>query len=230
MEQSELIAVFDQQADLYDSRRARTRAISEALFLVLESVFFSLPERAHILCVGAGTGDELLYLAHRFPGWKFTVVEPSSRMMEICQRKAEEQGCLDRCHFHCGLLDSLSEDTLYDGATAFLVSQFMLDSRQRVRFFQLIGQRLTREGGLVSADLATVPEAFDFMVESWMRLTSNESPSREQIENAKTIYRSDVAVVSPVEVEALLMESGFTCVVPVYQAGLLRGWFSKRSS
>jgi tRNA (cmo5U34)-methyltransferase len=37
--------------------------------------------------VGAGTGDELVYLARCFPLWRFTVVEPSGATPRICGRR-----------------------------------------------------------------------------------------------------------------------------------------------
>lgn len=60
------------------------------------------PVNAHILCVGAGTGREVLYLAKQFPEWQFMVLEPAANMMDICQKNVERAGLTSRCEFHQG--------------------------------------------------------------------------------------------------------------------------------
>ena len=82
MNSQELEALFYQQAAGYDQQWARQAPIRDCLHFSLESVFSELPDNAHLLCVGAGTGQELLYLAARYPQWRFTAVEPSSAMMQ----------------------------------------------------------------------------------------------------------------------------------------------------
>ena len=42
-------------------------AIKDALHLLTGTVLSELPPKAKILCVGAGTGAEILYLAQKFP-------------------------------------------------------------------------------------------------------------------------------------------------------------------
>ena len=41
-----------------------------------------LPETAHILIVGCGTGYELSYLLEQHPDWTFTAIDPSAAMLE----------------------------------------------------------------------------------------------------------------------------------------------------
>lgn len=100
MRNDEIKAIFDQQATSYDERWARTAPIREALHFLLEAVFADLPADARILCVGAGTGEEIAYLARRFPRWSFTAVEPSGAMLKVCRNKAIEGGYAERCQFH----------------------------------------------------------------------------------------------------------------------------------
>ncbi len=121
---------------------------------MLESVFAELPAAARILCVGVGTGRELIHLAEKFPGWRFTVVEPSPAMLAVCRPRAAEEGITERCTFHEGYLDTLPPMDDHDGATCFLVSQFMLEQAARTAFFQQIRSRLKPDGILASADLA----------------------------------------------------------------------------
>jgi len=131
MQQHELDALFDQQAAGYDAQWARMAPIRESLLFLLESVFADLPEDARVLCVGAGTGAEIAHLARRFPRWRFLALDPSHRMIDACRARAERDGYIDRCTFHAGLLETLPGSDPFDGATCFLVSQFLLDTLSR---------------------------------------------------------------------------------------------------
>lgn len=153
MHQDEIRAIFDQQAASYDSRWTRTAPINNCLYLLLESLFIGLPADARILCVGGGTGAELTHLAQKNPAWRFTVVEPSGPMLEVCRQRADREGFATRCHFHQGYLDSLPATGPHDAATCFLVSQFILDRQERSDFFREISSKLTTEGILAGAKL-----------------------------------------------------------------------------
>jgi hypothetical protein len=68
MHQDEIKALFDRQAANYDAQWAKTVPIRNCLHLLLGSLFVELPSDARVLCVGVGTGDELVYLASKHPG------------------------------------------------------------------------------------------------------------------------------------------------------------------
>ena len=98
MRSDEIKAVFDQQAASYDERWARTAPIRNALHFLLEAVFAPLPAEARVLCIGAGTGEEILHLAQCRPGWTFTAVEPSGAMLHVLRDKAIRAGIEQRRH------------------------------------------------------------------------------------------------------------------------------------
>lgn len=88
--------LFDQKvADSYDKQTALW-AGREALFSFMRLILSELPADARILCVGAGTGTEIIALAQAFPQWQFTAVEPAPAMLDVCRRKAEESGIAPR--------------------------------------------------------------------------------------------------------------------------------------
>ena len=142
MNDDELRGVFDRMASGYDSKLARMAPINNGLYFLLESVLAGLPQEARILCVGVGTGTELIHLAGVFPGWRFTAVEPSGAMLDICRKRVDEAGLSSRCRFHEGYLESLPPEEMHDAATCFLVSQFILDAQARSDFFRQIANRL----------------------------------------------------------------------------------------
>lgn len=232
MDQDEIRALFDQQAAGYDQQWARTQPIRSCLYLLLDAAFADLPDDARVLCVGLGTGQELAHLARARPGWRFTAVEPSGEMLRRCRERAQAEGFLDRCAFHEGYLDSLPATDLFDAATCFLVSQFLLDRGERVDFFRGIAQRLRPGGLLASTDLAadTASSGYEVLLGAWARMMAAAEVAPEAIERMRRAYGQDVAVLPPAQVEAILREAGFALPVPFFQAGLIHGWLSRRDA
>lgn len=228
MQPEEIKEIFDQQAATYDQQWARMAAINNGLYFLMESVLASLPKAAHILCVGAGTGKELIYLAERFPQWLFTAVEPSAAMLNVCRQRVEERGMLNRCFFHEGYLDSLPGREKYNAATCFLVSQFILEEPVRVGFFREIADRLTTDGVLVSADLASGADSATYpaLMLAWMNMMAGADISVEKQNKMKAAYAKDVAILPPQQIASLIQAAGFDMPVQFYQAGLIHAWFA----
>ena len=230
MDQPQLDALFDQQAAGYDTQWARMAPIRESLHFLLEPVFADLPGDAQLLCVGAGTGAEIAHLARRFPRWQFLALDPSGQMIEMCRARAAREGFADRCAFHVGLLDSLPQADTFDGATCFLVSQFLLDPAARTAFFASIARHLRPGGMLAWADLAWDTAAPDFpaMLRLWLRTMSGAGLDADAIERMRAAYARDVAILPPDRVAALVADAGFEAPLRFHQAGMIHGWCARR--
>ncbi|RIA22722.1 tRNA (cmo5U34)-methyltransferase [Ectopseudomonas oleovorans] len=230
MRDEELKALFDQQAAGYDKQWAGMAPIREALYLLLEALFVGLPADARILCVGAGTGAEIAHLAERFPGWHFTALDPSGAMLEVCRQRAQRGGFLQRCEFHEGYLDTLAVGPAYDGATCFLVSQFLLEPAARTGFFRQIAQRLKPGGLLANADLASDihSPAYEVLLPGWMTLMSSAGVDAQMLERARAAYARDVAVLPAPQVAEIIQAAGFAAPTQFFQAGLMHGWLFPR--
>lgn len=231
MEQKEITAIFDQQASTYDQKWSELAPLNGALHMLTGSVLSTLPAEAEVLCVGAGTGTEILFLARKFPGWRFTAVEPSPAMLDVFRRRAEESGIASRCVFHHGFLDSLPGEGVFDAATAFLVSQFLLDRGERIRFFQSIAGRLRPGGIFVSSDLAGDMAAADCrsLLTVWFRLMKGSGVSPAEIERMRAAYVRDVAVLPPGEVREMIRLAGFELPVQFFQAGMIHAWYAGKA-
>ncbi|WP_165067312.1 class I SAM-dependent methyltransferase [Paludisphaera rhizosphaerae] len=232
MEREELQKVFDQKrASGYDQQWSRMAPLRDALHLLIGAVLSGLKTDARILCVGAGTGPELIYLAERFPTWRFVAVEPSGPMLDVCRRKAEERGFAARCEFHEGYLETLPPGEPFDAATCLLVSQFILDREARIGFFRGIADRLRPDGLLIDSDLAsaTNPSAYQSLRDVWFRVMRDGDLTPEAIEKMQAAYDRDVAVLPPDEVGAVISAGGFEPPIQFLQTGLIRAWYTRRS-
>lgn len=204
--------------------------IRESLHFLLGPVFANLPEDARLLCVGVGTGAEVAHLARRFPRWRFLALDPSAQMIATCRARAGRDGFADRCDFHVGLLETLPDDAAFDGATCFLVSQFLLDPAARTAFFAGIAKRLHAGGILAWADLAWDTAAPDYpaMLRLWLQAMSGVGLDDAAIERMRSAYSRDVAVLPPDRVAALVAAAGFEAPLRFHQAGMIHGWCARR--
>jgi tRNA (cmo5U34)-methyltransferase len=230
MDAQQLTSLFDHQAPTYDQQWARLAPFRDGLHLLIGSLFASLPADARILCVGAGTGAEILCLGALHPGWSFTAVEPSAGMLDVCRQRIAEHGMSSRCTFHGGFLDTLPGTAPFHAATCLLVSQFILDPVARSGLFRGTAGRLGDGGHLVSSDLSFDIESADYppMLDAWMRVLSTAVVTPEGVARLREAYARDVAVSPPQAVEAMIEAGGFDRPVQFFQAGLIRAWHARR--
>jgi tRNA (cmo5U34)-methyltransferase len=216
-------------APYYDERAAKFASVRDTLSFLVRLVLADLPSESRILCVGAGTGAELLDMARAFPAWRFIAVEPSPNMLEICFQKVDEAGIASRCHFHEGFLDSLPRTEPLNAATSILASQFLTDPNQRRDFFHQIATRLCPGGYLINADLASSlrSSAFESLFEIWMRV-HGQTP--EAAKASQKGWGKDVAVSRPGEIESIIAGAGFEPPILFYQALFIHAWHARRGA
>lgn len=223
--------MFDEaQAASYDAKFAKLAPLQAALHLVTQLALRALPSDARVLCVGAGTGAELLHLAAAFPGWRFTAVDPSEPMLRRCRLRVEAAGLGARCRFHEGTVETLPDDDgPFDGATALLVSQFLVAREARRGFFCAIAGRLRPGAPLMVADLAgaTPPGG---LLELWERAWLHADVPAEQVARIRDAFGKQVAVLPPEEVAAIIAAGGFEAPLQCYQGLLIHGWVARRSA
>ena len=233
MQDRESSVVFDQKhASSYDQQFAKLAPIRDALDLLIRIVLSELPTDARILCIGVGTGKELIDLAQAFPQWQFTAVEPAAPMLDICRQRAKECGIESRCTFHEGYLDSLPEAASFDAATCILVSHFFMEIEERRNFFRQIAARLRPEGYLVNADIASdmSTAAYKSLFEVWVRALKYSEMPAEAVEKFRAACGQDVAVLPPQEIASIIASSGFETPVLFLQTLFIHAWYSRLAS
>lgn len=223
---------FDlERARTYDQRNRKLSPLSESMLLQASIIFSELPSEAHVLCVGAGTGAELLYLAKAFPLWQFTALDPSESMLNLCKQKAVESGIHQRCTFHCGYIDSLPLTKPFDAATSILVSHFLVDKAERIAFFSQIAARLRPGALFVTADLSfdTSAPGFPVLMTNWLQLLKYADWPANEVDRLPEVYKQNVAMFAPTEVESIIQQGGFSQPVLFSQSIFIHAWFAKRS-
>ena len=80
---------FDaERAAAYDDRIRRLAPGYDLLQSTVASVLAArLPDDAHLLFVGAGTGAEIVTMGRNVSRWQFTAVDPSPDMLDRCRSR-----------------------------------------------------------------------------------------------------------------------------------------------
>lgn len=221
---------FNQEiADAYDRRNSALAPISDSLHFLLRLVLADLPADARVLCVGVGTGAEILSLARVYPGWSFVGVDPSDEMLAVGRHRLEQAGVLDRCE----LLQGYAQDAPHDGfdaAVSLLVAHFIKREDRRA-FYSAIHDRLKPGGCFASAEISGDLDAPEFpeMLEDWKRIQGLMGATPESLTKLGGMMRDVLSVLTPTETEAFWEEAGFPRPVPFFQAFMIRGWHAVRS-
>lgn len=219
------------QAENYDERWSKLAPINNGLHFLSRIILSDLPVNSNILCVGAGTGAELLFLAREFPDWSFTALDTSAEMLEVCRKKSEDAGISARCRFHQGTVDSLPSEIKYHAATAILVSQFILEKDERIGFFREILKRLKAGAYFINADLTSPDEEKSYveLTEAWAKMMMTTGLDLETAKQSTSQWGKMVAVSKQKEIESLILSAGFTSPTLFYQSLFIRAWFAKVS-
>ncbi|MEQ9367184.1 MAG: class I SAM-dependent methyltransferase, partial [Leptospirales bacterium] len=156
-------------AAAYDERNRKLAPISENLHFLIRLILGDLPASARILCVGVGTGSEIIKLAGVYPDWTFTGVDPSADMLAVCRARMADENLASRVELCHGHLADLPESEPYDAVLCLLVTQFVKDSRERQAMFQGLAERVKSQGYLINAEISDDLESPKFLqlLEKW---------------------------------------------------------------
>ena len=216
-------------SDSYDKRNSPLHPISDGLHFLVGLVMKTLPRNARILCVGVGTGAEILALATEHPAWSFVGVDPSASMLDVCRDRLATAGLLERCDLLHGYVQDVPVGEGFDAVLSLLVAHFIA-REDRPSFYAEILKRVTPGGYLISAEISFDLESPEFpaMLENWMQVQSLMGATPESLKALPHMLRETLCVLSPAETEAALCASGFTLPIRFFQAFMISGWYARR--
>jgi tRNA (cmo5U34)-methyltransferase len=224
--------MFNQKtAEAYDERFSKISPIRDNLNFLIRLVLEDLPDDAGILCVGVGTGIEVVELANAYPGWRFTAVEPSIHMLDVCRSKLTRNGLIDRCELVHGYVSDLAPGGSFDAVLCLLVTQFVTDSSKRQQMFDDMAGQLKAGGYLINAEISDdmSSAAFRDIFEKWKAMHRQAGATAEEAENIGKALSEHVAVEPPAAIERYLQNSGFSQPVEFFQSLLIHAWYARKN-
>jgi tRNA (cmo5U34)-methyltransferase len=221
-----IIDHFSNTAKAYDQRNQQLSPISENMHFLIRLVLNEAPASAHVLCVGVGTGAEILSLAKTFPEWTFVGVDPASGMLDVCRERLAEAGVLSRCELVHGYVRELPQQESFDVALSILVAHFV-KREDRLNFYKAMRDRLHRNGMLINTELSFDLDSKEFspMLKNWQAVQHLMGATPESLANLSVQLREMLTVISPAETESILRASGIPVPVRFFQAFMMSGWY-----
>lgn len=216
-------------AQQYDERNSKLSRISEGLHFLTSLLLQDLDARSRILCVGVGTGAEILSLARTFPEWTFMALDPSLDMLNVCRERIKTAGLENRCDFFHGYIQDLPFENEYDAALSILVAHF-IKYEDRLSFFQHMTKHLHSGGRVINAEISFDLESEEFpsMLKGWEQVQSLMGATPESLATLPMQLRDVLTVLPPEETENLLKQSGIEFPMRFYQALMISAWFGKK--
>ncbi len=223
---SPFIDHFTDAAKAYDEKNRELAPIADNMHFLIRLILKNAPPRAQVLCVGVGTGAEILSLAKHYPDWTFVGVDPSVGMLDVCRDRLKSAGVLNRCELIHGYVDDVPSGHNFDVALSILVAHF-IKREERAKFYQSMNERLRSGGTLINTEISfdlNSPE-FPAMLKNWETVQTLMGGTPESIANLSLVLREMLSVISPVDTESLLKQSGIDLPVRFFQSFMICGWY-----
>lgn len=186
----------------------------------------NLKEKASLLIVGGGGGNELNALGPTNTEWKFTVVDPSKAMLEVAAMKTEQLDMGNRVEFVEGTIERIPSDHTFDAATCILVLHFIPDINEKLKLLKHIKSLLQPNAPFVLVSKYGDPNSLEFkeLINLWKNYwldTTNLSEQKVEELMASTLTE---ASISEEEIRRLLSEAGFHRIAHFFKTNHFGGW------
>lgn len=214
----------------YDERNSKLAPISENMHFLIRLVLKDLPSEAKVLCVGVGTGAEILSLAKAFPQWNFVGLDPSASMLDVCAERLQAAGVAGRCRLMHGYIHETSESEKFDAVVSVLVGHFV-KREQRLSFYRDMVRRLKSGGYLVNTEISYDLNAPEFvpMLKSWGEVQTLMGATAESLATLPQALREILTVLPNAETEEMLRQAGLPLPVRFFQSFMITGWYGRFS-
>lgn len=212
------------QASQYDQKNSKLFPLMGCLHFLTSLILKDLPSNSKILCVGAGTGAEILALSQIYPKWTFVALDPSASMLDVCKERLKSANVLDRCELIHGYVHELPKEAKFDAAISMLVGHFV---SHKTDFFRNMIERLCDGGYLINAEISFDLNSTEFpnMLKNWESVQTLMGATPESITTLPEQMKNVLTVLPPHDIEAHIRESGIALPVRFFQAFMICGWY-----
>lgn len=213
----------------YDKRNSALAPIADNMHFLIRLLLKDLPPKARILCVGVGTGAEILSLAQAYPEWSFVGVDPAAPMLAVCRQRLTQAGIMERCALIHGYVHDVPQDAAFDAALSILVGHFVPHA-ERTGFYSAMQARLRPGGCFVNTELSFDLEAADFpaMLSAWSRVQALMGATPESLQALPHMLRHTLYVLPPAVVEERMYEGGIRIPLRFFQSFMIQGWYAQK--
>lgn len=232
MSKEQMVKIFDDMGgDTYDKNNSFFSPINKNLNFLIDLILKDLPSNARILCVGVGTGADIIDLANNNKSWSFVGIDPAKSMLDRCEVKLRENSLQNRCELFHGYLSDFKTDESFDAVLCLYVMHFLKDLSERAQMYSLMAKHLKPDGHLIDTQITVDFSSKDYqsLLENWKNLHGLAGSSKEKLNGMNKVLEEQLGVLSPSAVENLILNNGFRNATTFFQAFLIKGWHARKS-
>jgi tRNA (cmo5U34)-methyltransferase len=201
----------------------------EGLYRLCRAFLMRLPENAHILVVGCGTGEDLVPLATAMPSASFTALEPAEPMFRFCSKRVASNGLSERVELKMCSLNQLETGAQFDAATAIFVSQDISPDPAVQVFFNQISALLKPGGLLYSADLYIADgQDRNAMLRLWRRQAIMSGTAESLVDKLLDKFNQEQLPRDEKMIDLYLKEAGFTNILKPFSSLIYGAWGAEK--
>jgi tRNA (cmo5U34)-methyltransferase len=226
------VKIFDEMGgERYDQRNLFFKPVHDNLQFLNNLILKDLPKDARILCVGVGTGSDILGLAESNTSWSFVGIDPAISMLKRCEEKLKEKRLMNRCELFHGFLSDYKSETKFDALLCLFVMHFVGPLEERSKMFSGFASLLKKNGILINTEISVDINSPEYkqLLENWKQAHRFAGASEEILGNMANMVEKQLSVISPEQTKKLIVENGFKNPIHFFQSFLIRGWHSTRS-
>lgn len=210
----------------YDEKNSKLAPIADNMHFLISLILKDLPTHSRILCVGVGTGAEILSLSKEYPEWSYVGIDPSASMLEVCKQRMKTAGIMDRCELIHGYVQDLPFGEGFDAVLSVLVAHFV-KREERLSFYQNMQQRLKKGGYFINTEISFDLNSIEFplMLKNWERVQMLMGATSDSLKLLPSLLKDTLTVLPPSETENLIRSSGISLPIRFFQALMISGWY-----
>ena len=230
MNNQEMVNIFENLGgENYDKSNSAFKNINNNLHLLNSIILKKLPEDAQILCVGVGTGADLLELAKENPKWNFVGIEPAKSMIDECEKKLNKYKLSNQCELFNGYLSDYNSTKKFDAVLCLFVMHFIKDITQRAQMYKEMSNLLKKDAYLIITEISADKDDNSYinLLENWNEFHKLSGTPSQDIEQVRNMVENQLAVISSKETEKLIEQNGFLNANPFFQSFLIKGWYAQ---
>jgi tRNA (cmo5U34)-methyltransferase len=198
----------------------------DAFVAILSLLEGLLPERAHLLIIGAGTGMEIRTFAPDHPEWRFTAVDPVAAMIDTTMAVAKTLDVAARVTPFTGTVEHLPETPRFDAATIINVLHFLPDDGSKASLLSAVASRVLPGSPIVLFDLHGDPSSDEYsrMRAAWRRFQAHNGLDSKAVSDFNRRLDTGMHFVSLERLASIWEEVGLVVETTFWKSLLYGGW------
>ena len=202
------------------------REIAQKLIIGLEAGYdaiktvlsMELPKQSEILVIGGGGGKELSSLHTLSQDWKFTILDPSKKMIKLAEYWVEHENLKERTSLMNGYIHDFDfSASSFDAITCIAVFHY-LDKSERLNILKQV-KEILKPNGIFILQLAVKPgtkEEFEYLKRIYLQYPTQNRLNNNMISNIAETLDTEYKMLSAKEESDMIESIGFKKPVEVF--------------